>query len=95
MESNSKRVTHIYIKLFWLAKDFFCLWFERSLFCFQALEGIGDSQEVKSEDIALSRSDGGGGDAVEFDDKEGESLSRSEDDKTDDFIGFSRLSLRQ
>ncbi|KAG4994057.1 hypothetical protein JHK86_030884 [Glycine max] len=59
----------------------------------KALEGIGDSQEVKSEDIALSRSDGGGGDAVEFDDKEGESLSRSEDDKTDDFIGFSRLSL--
>lgn len=41
----------------------------------------------------MSRSDGGGGDAVEFDDKEGESLSRSEDDKTDDFIGFSRLSL--
>ena len=44
-------------------------------------------------DTTLSRSDVGGGDAVEFDGKEGEGLSRSEDDKTDDFIGFSRLSL--
>lgn len=41
----------------------------------------------------LSRSDGGGDDAVEFDGKEGVGLYRSEDDKTDDFIGFSRLSL--
>ncbi|TKY67498.1 Serine/threonine-protein kinase SMG1 [Spatholobus suberectus] len=59
----------------------------------KALEGIGESQEVKSEDITLSRSDAGGGDAVEFDSKGEESFSRSEDDKTDDFIGFSRLSL--
>ncbi|KAL2328900.1 hypothetical protein Fmac_022327 [Flemingia macrophylla] len=61
----------------------------------KALEGIGESQEVKSEDIALSRSNVGvGGDAVEFDGKEGESLPRSEDDKTDDFIiSFSRLSM--
>lgn len=44
-------------------------------------------------DTTLSRSDVGGGDAVEFDGKEGEGLSRSEDDKMDDFIGFSRLSL--
>ncbi|ESW03895.1 hypothetical protein PHAVU_011G050300 [Phaseolus vulgaris] len=59
----------------------------------KALEGIGESQEVKSVDTTLSRSDVGGGDAVEFDGKEGEGLSRSEDDKMDDFIGFSRLSL--
>ncbi|BAT90873.1 hypothetical protein LR48_Vigan08g167200 [Vigna angularis] len=59
----------------------------------KALEGIGESQEVKSVTTTLSRSDGGGGDAVEFDGKEGVGLSRSEDDKTDDFIGFSRLSL--
>ncbi|KAI5390340.1 uncharacterized protein LOC127101599 isoform X2 [Lathyrus oleraceus] len=62
----------------------------------KALEGIGESQEVKSQDIALSTSDAGGGDAVEFDGKEGgESLSRSDDDKTEDIIGFSRLSLEE
>jgi len=44
-------------------------------------------------DTTLSRSDGGGGEAVEFDGKEGEGLSRSEDGETDDFVGFSRLSL--
>lgn len=43
----------------------------------------------------MSTSDAGGGDAVEFDSKEGESLSRSDDDKTDDIIGFSRLSLEE
>ncbi|XP_022634053.1 serine/threonine-protein kinase SMG1 isoform X2 [Vigna radiata var. radiata] len=59
----------------------------------KALEGIGESQEVKSVTTTLSRSDGGGDDAVEFDGKEGVGLYRSEDDKTDDFIGFSRLSL--
>ncbi|XP_027910249.1 serine/threonine-protein kinase SMG1-like [Vigna unguiculata] len=59
----------------------------------KALEGIGESQEVKSVDTTLSRSDGGGGEAVEFDGKEGEGLSRSEDGETDDFVGFSRLSL--
>ncbi|XP_027356375.1 serine/threonine-protein kinase SMG1-like isoform X2 [Abrus precatorius] len=61
----------------------------------KALEGIGESQEVKSEDIALSRSDAIGGDAVEFHGKERESLSRSEDDNTEDYIGFSRLSLEE
>lgn len=61
----------------------------------KALEGIGESQEVKSQDIVLSTSDAGGGDAVEFDSKEGESLSRSDDDKTEDIIGFSRLSLEE
>lgn len=61
---------------------------------FQALEGIGGSQEVKSQDIALSRSDSaGGGDAVEFNGKEGESLSRSDDGGNEDVIGFSQLSL--
>ncbi|KAK7264351.1 hypothetical protein RJT34_31958 [Clitoria ternatea] len=59
----------------------------------KALEGIGESQEVKSDDITLSRSDAGGGDAVEFDGREGESLPWSEDDKTEDFVGFSQLSL--
>lgn len=43
----------------------------------------------------MSTSDVGGGDAVEFDGKEGESLSRSDDDKTEDIIGFSRLSLEE
>ncbi|PNY03458.1 serine/threonine-protein kinase SMG1, partial [Trifolium pratense] len=60
-----------------------------------ALEGIGESQEVKSQDIALSTSDAGVGDAVEFNGKEGESLSRSDDDKTEDIIGFSQLSLEE
>ncbi|KAJ1410449.1 Serine/threonine-protein kinase SMG1 [Sesbania bispinosa] len=61
----------------------------------KALEGIGESQEVKSQDTDMSRSDAGGVDAVEFDGKEGESLSRYDDDKTEDFIGFSRLSLEE
>ncbi|WJX45533.1 Serine/threonine-protein kinase smg1 [Trifolium repens] len=61
----------------------------------KALEGIGESQEVKSQDIALSTSDAGVGDAVEFNGKEGESLSRSDDDKTEDIIGFSQLSLEE
>lgn len=43
----------------------------------------------------MSTSDGGGGDVVEFDGKERESLSRSDDDKTEDFTGFSRLSLEE
>lgn len=62
--------------------------------CFQALEGIGESQEVKSQDIALSGSDAGGGNAVEFDGQEGESLSRNDDEKTN-FINFSQLSLEE
>ncbi|MCI32374.1 serine/threonine-protein kinase SMG1, partial [Trifolium medium] len=37
----------------------------------------------------------GVGDAVEFNGKEGESLSRSDDDKTEDIIGFSQLSLEE
>lgn len=41
----------------------------------------------------MSRSDAGDGDAVEFDGKEGESPSRSDDGKTEDIIGFSLLSL--
>ncbi|KAL1324074.1 hypothetical protein AAHE18_13G061900 [Arachis hypogaea] len=59
----------------------------------KALEGIGESEEVKSQDVTLSRSDGGGGDAVEFDGKEGESLSGSDvwDDK--DSSEFSQISL--
>jgi PI-3-kinase-related kinase SMG-1 len=43
----------------------------------------------------LSTSDAGVGDAVEFNGKEGESLSRSDDDKTEDIIGFSQLSLEE
>lgn len=41
----------------------------------------------------MSRSDAGVGDVVEFDGKEGENLSRSVDGDTEDFIGFSQLSL--
>ncbi|KAF7810932.1 serine/threonine-protein kinase SMG1-like [Senna tora] len=59
----------------------------------KALEGIGESQEVNSQDIALSRSDPVGGDAVEFDGKEGESLSRSDDGGNEDVIDLSQLSL--
>lgn len=61
----------------------------------KALEGIGESQEVKSQDIALSRSDAGGGESVEFDGQEGESLFRNDDEKTEDFINFSQLSLEE
>ncbi|XP_019454155.1 PREDICTED: serine/threonine-protein kinase SMG1-like [Lupinus angustifolius] len=59
----------------------------------KALEGIGESQEVKSQDIALSRSSAAGGDAVEFDDNEVENLSSSDCGDTEDLIGFSQLSL--
>ncbi|MED6198639.1 Serine/threonine-protein kinase smg1 [Stylosanthes scabra] len=58
----------------------------------KALEGIGESEEVKSQDVTLSRSDGGGGDAVEFDGK-GESPSGSDAGDNKDSIEFSQLSL--
>ena len=41
----------------------------------------------------MSRSDAGGGDAVEFDGKEGESLCRSDVGDNEDSIDFSQLSL--
>ncbi|KAI4298401.1 hypothetical protein L6164_031967 [Bauhinia variegata] len=59
----------------------------------KALEGIGESQEINSH-ITQSRSDLASGDVVEFDGKEGEILSRSDDGDSEDFTGFSRLSLQ-
>lgn len=43
----------------------------------------------------MSRSDASGGDAVEIDGKEGETLSSPDDDRTADLIGLSQLSLEE
>ncbi|KAK4284645.1 hypothetical protein QN277_001447 [Acacia crassicarpa] len=59
----------------------------------KALEGIGESQEAKSQDIALPKSDPAGGDAAEYDGKEGEILSKSDDSGNEDIVGFSQLLL--
>ncbi|PON53043.1 Serine/threonine protein kinase [Trema orientale] len=58
----------------------------------KALEGLGESQEVKSQGIDLSRPDLAI-DATEFDDKERENMSLSNDGNTRDFPAFAGVSL--
>lgn len=59
----------------------------------QALEGLGESQEVKSQGISLSRPDLAG-DATESDERAGESISTSGSGSTKDFVGLTGLSLQ-
>lgn len=59
----------------------------------KALEGLGESQEVKSQGINASRSDLAG-DPTEFADKEGGSLSISDSGSTENFLGVTGLSLQ-
>ncbi|GAV75069.1 PI3_PI4_kinase domain-containing protein/FATC domain-containing protein [Cephalotus follicularis] len=56
----------------------------------KALEGLGESQEVKSQGISLSRPDL---DDSEFDDKGRESLSRSDSGSAKDFLDVAGVSL--
>ncbi|KAF5448742.1 hypothetical protein F2P56_029247 [Juglans regia] len=58
----------------------------------KALEGLGESQEVKSQGISASRADLAG-DAAEFVDKEGGTLSISDSGSTEKFLGVNELSL--
>ncbi|KAK6240492.1 hypothetical protein SCA6_005881 [Theobroma cacao] len=59
----------------------------------KALEGLGESQEVKSQGISLSRPDLAG-DATESDERAGESISTSGSGSTKDFVGLTGLSLQ-
>ncbi|XP_059443210.1 uncharacterized protein LOC132175321 isoform X2 [Corylus avellana] len=59
----------------------------------KALEGLGESQEVKSQEIDASREDLAV-DATEFTDKEGGNLSISDSGSTEKFIGGTGLSLQ-
>ncbi|XP_022748650.1 serine/threonine-protein kinase SMG1-like isoform X2 [Durio zibethinus] len=59
----------------------------------KALEGLGESQEVKSQDISLSRPDLAG-DATESDERGRESISTSGSGSPKDFIGPTGLSLQ-
>ena len=59
----------------------------------QALEGLGESQEVKSQGISLSRPDLSG-DATESDERGGESISTSGSGSPKDLIGLTGLSLQ-
>lgn len=59
----------------------------------QALEGLGESQEVKSQGISLSRPDLAAADTSQFDEKEREDLSRSDSESTkEDLLGVAGLS---
>ncbi|KAK9286330.1 hypothetical protein L1049_014722 [Liquidambar formosana] len=58
----------------------------------KALEGLGESQEVKSQEINLSRSNLAG-DATEFDNKEREIFPHSDGSNSEDFVGITELSL--
>ncbi|OMO92217.1 hypothetical protein COLO4_17776 [Corchorus olitorius] len=59
----------------------------------KALEGLGESQEVKSQGIRLSRPDLAG-DATESDERAGESISTSGSGSTKDFVDLTGLSLQ-
>ncbi|KAL5855729.1 hypothetical protein ACOSQ4_005531 [Xanthoceras sorbifolium] len=61
----------------------------------KALEGLGESQEVKSQEINLSRTDLDAADATQFNDEGKEDLSRSDSGSMkDDFLGNTQLSLQ-
>lgn len=67
-------------------------WLKLSL---QALEGLGESQEVKSQEINLSRPDLDAADATQFNDEGREDLSRSDSGSIeDDFLSNTQLSLQ-
>ncbi|XWS40368.1 hypothetical protein CRYUN_Cryun18bG0135200 [Craigia yunnanensis] len=59
----------------------------------KALEGLGESQEVKSQGISLSRPDLSG-DATESDERGGESILTSGSGSPKDLIGLTGLSLQ-
>ncbi|XVE94112.1 hypothetical protein REPUB_Repub01dG0253200 [Reevesia pubescens] len=59
----------------------------------KALEGLGESQEVKSQGISLSRPDLVG-DATESDERGGESISTSSSGSPKDLVGLTGLSLQ-
>ncbi|XP_057992028.1 uncharacterized protein LOC110665069 isoform X4 [Hevea brasiliensis] len=59
----------------------------------KALEGLAESQDVKSQGISLSRADLDGG-PNEFDDKGSDRLSTSDGGSTKDFLGDTGLSLQ-
>lgn len=60
----------------------------------QALEGLGESQEVKSQSISLSRPDLAS-DATEYDERGGESISTSGSGSPKDLVGLTGLSLQE
>ncbi|XP_059647736.1 uncharacterized protein LOC132294033 [Cornus florida] len=59
----------------------------------KALEGLGESQEVRSQDINLSRPDLPCDDDL-YDNKEREIFSKSDGESNEDFLGMSGLSLQ-
>lgn len=59
----------------------------------QALEGLGESQEIRSQDMNLSRQDLEG-DEADFDNKDTDIFSKSDDENDEDFVGMTRLSLQ-
>ncbi|KAK4848883.1 hypothetical protein QYF36_018291 [Acer negundo] len=61
----------------------------------KALEGLGESQEVKSQEINLSRPDLDAADATQFNEEGREDLSRSDSGSIeDDFLSNTQLSLQ-
>lgn len=61
----------------------------------KALEGLGESQEVKSQGVSLSRSDLTAADSSQFDEKGREAFSGSDSGSIkDDFLGVSGISLQ-
>ncbi|KAL4302693.1 hypothetical protein GQ457_10G022950 [Hibiscus cannabinus] len=59
----------------------------------KALEGLGESQEVKSQSISLSRPDLAS-DATEYDERGGESISTSSSGSPKELVGLTGLSLQ-
>ncbi|MBA0848572.1 hypothetical protein Goshw_003971 [Gossypium schwendimanii] len=60
----------------------------------KALEGLGESQEVKSQSISLSRPDLAS-DATEYDERGGESISTSGSGSPKDLVGLTGLPLQE
>ncbi|KAE8690746.1 hypothetical protein F3Y22_tig00110893pilonHSYRG00427 [Hibiscus syriacus] len=59
----------------------------------KALEGLGESQEVKSKSISLSRPELVTSDATEYDERGGESISTSSGGSPKELVGLTGLSL--
>ncbi|TYG84112.1 hypothetical protein ES288_D01G223600v1 [Gossypium darwinii] len=60
----------------------------------KALEGLGESQEVKSQSISLSRPDLAS-DATEYDERGGESMSTSGSGSPKDLVGLTGIPLQE